>query len=264
MKVLEQRNKFNEVLYFLRWQLGLVLLTLPHHLAFVLRGIGSRQVGFWKRARLATQLIWIHLRIPCVHSPAELLAVVEEIVSLPPTIRGVIVECGCFKGGSSAKLSLAARAAGRQLIVCDSFQGLPPPESTDRVNELEAFQRGDFASRLEEVEKNVQSYGDPAVVQFVPGWYEESLGQLAGVEIACMFLDVDLQESIKSCLIGLWHSLASQGKVFVHDVDRPPVVEPFQDYHWWSRHVDSTLPKFVGAGSGLGWQKRLLGYAIKP
>lgn len=263
MKVLEHRNRFHEFLYFLRWQLWLVLLTLPNHLMFVLRGIGQRQVGFWKLARLAVQVIWIHLRIPCVHSPAELLAVVEEVVSLPDTIPGAIVECGCYRGGSTAKLSLAVRAAHRELIVCDSFQGLPSPQSSDRVDELEAFQEGDFASRLQEVEKNVKSFGDPAVVRFVPGWYQESLGQLAGVKIACLFLDVDLQESIKTCLIGLWKSVASQGKVFVHDVNRPSVLEPFHDHNWWSGHVDSSRPEFVGAGSGLGWQQRLLGYAKK-
>jgi hypothetical protein len=128
---------------------------------------------------------------------------------------------------------------------------------------MEAFQSGDFASRLEEVERNVRRYGNSAVVQFVPGWYQESLGQLSRVPIACLFLDVDLQESIKTCLLGLWKLITPGCKVFVHDVNRAPVVEPFRDEEWWSNHLDSTLPELVGSGRGLGWQKRLLGYAVK-
>jgi O-methyltransferase len=263
MKVCRSRNKVQEVLYFVRWQLWLVVLSLPSHVGFVIRGLGHPRVGFWKRANLAVRLLWIHLRVPCVHSPAELLAIVEEILLLPPTIPGVVVECGCYQGGSTAKLSLAACAAKRRLLVCDSFQGLPQPATLDSFENMEAFQRGDFASQLENVERNVRRYGNPDVVQFVPGWYQESLGRLAGVEIACLFLDVDLQESIKACLIGLWKSVAPGSKVFVHDVDRPPVVEPFRDRTWWLNHIDGTLPEFVGGGSGLGWQKRLLGYAVK-
>jgi hypothetical protein len=250
-------------LYFVRWQLGGALLSLPTHVAFVMRGLAHPTFGFWKRAKLAIQLLWIHLRVLCAHSPSELLVIVEDILLLPPKIPGVIVECGCYQGGSSAKLSLAAGMANRQLIVCDSFQGLPQPEPSDRLEKTEAFEGGDFASRLEEVETNVRRYGDAAVVQFVPGWYEESLGRLSEIKIACLFLDVDLQESIKTCLVGLWKSVSPGCKVFVHDVNRPPVTEPFRDKEWWSNHIDASLPEFVGSGRGLGWQKRLLGYAVK-
>ncbi len=94
------------------------------------------------------------------------------------------------------------------------------PGESDLVEEKEAFERGDFASRLEEVEQNVRKYGNPDVVKYVAGWYQETLDQLAGIEIACVFLDVDLEESITVCLDKLWKSIAPGCKVFVHDVDR--------------------------------------------
>jgi len=264
MRVCDQRNLIQEILFFVRWQLWLVLLSLPYHVAFCARGLGDRRTGFWKRAHLAGQVLWIHLRIPCIHAPGELLAIIEEVVTLPASMPGVIVECGCYQGGSTAKLSLAARIANRQLIVCDSFQGLPQPGMSDRVDEKEAFQSGDFASRLEEVERNVRRHGNPDVVRYVLGWYQETLDQLSGIDIACVFLDVDLEESITVCLHKLWKSISPGCKVFVHDVDRPPVVRPFQDQEWWSSHFNSPIPPFVGSGHGLGWQKRLLGYSIKP
>ena len=64
---------------------------------------------------------------------------------------------------------------------------------SDRVEEKEAFQHGDFASRLDEVERNVRRHGDSDVVKYVPGWYQDSLDQLADLDIACVFLDVDLE-----------------------------------------------------------------------
>ena len=40
-------------------------------------------------------------------------------------MEGVVVECGCFLGGSTANLSLVCEVVGRELIVYDSFEGLP-------------------------------------------------------------------------------------------------------------------------------------------
>ena len=45
---------------------------------------------------------------------------------------GVVVECGCFMGGSTANLSLVCGIVGRGLIVYDSFEGLPRPTPGDR------------------------------------------------------------------------------------------------------------------------------------
>jgi hypothetical protein len=52
-------------------------------------------------------------KTPCIPLPGE-------IVELSPHVPGAVVECRCFLGGSTAKLSLAAAVAGRRLIVCDS------------------------------------------------------------------------------------------------------------------------------------------------
>lgn len=263
MRACRRRTVWQSALYFVRWQLWPVVLALPGHAAFVARGWGDRQVGAWQRARLAAQLLRTHLCVACAHNPLELLTIVEEILTLPTTTVGAVVECGCYTGGSTAKLSRAAALVGRRLIVCDSFAGLPEVGSADQVDDKEAFEQGDFASQLDIVRATVGRYGEPAVVDYVPGWYDQSLGQLAGTPIACLFLDVDLNESVKTCLAELWTSVAQGGKVFVHDVDRPPVVDPFQDGPWWSSRVGTRVPEFVGAGRGLGRLRPLLGYAVK-
>ena len=55
----------------------------------------------------------------------EVLAYVTTILKLPKTTEGCIVECGCYKGSSTAKFSLAAKYSGRKLVVFDSFEGIP-------------------------------------------------------------------------------------------------------------------------------------------
>ena len=264
MRVLEQRNAIQRALFFIRWQLWTVALALPAHLAFVVRGLGNPGSNAWSRFILAAKLVRIHLRVPCAHAPLELLSIVEEIIQLPETIPGVVVECGTYQGGSTAKLSHAVALSKRKLIVCDSFEGLPDVGREDHVELKEHFQKGDFASRLEQVRLNLRRYGNIKAVEFVPGWYRESLTRLEGSRIACLFLDVDLQESIKTCLVALWKLMEPGCKVFVHDVDRPSVVEPFRNQNWWAKEIGSELPRFVGDGKGLSWQRRLLGYAIKP
>ena len=148
----------------------------------------------------------IHLRLECGHNPVELLRVVEEIIELSPDEAGVIVECGAYLGGSTAKLSHAAGMTGRALIVCDSFEGLPYVASTNQAAGKPDFREGDYSGRLTQVKSNVARHGRIGSVKFVDGWYEESLSRLRGIPIVCAFWDVDLRESFTSCIRGVMAS----------------------------------------------------------
>ena len=125
----------------------------------------------------------------------------KEIMNIPPDVNGTVVECGCFKGGSSAALSLVCRLTGRKLIVCDSFEGLPDDE-TDVVRNyphLRVFgytDKGMYAGRFDEVQLNIIRYGSIESCSFIRGFFNESLKQLDG-PIAFAFLDVELLSSIK-------------------------------------------------------------------
>lgn len=264
MESQREQPELQKVFFFIRWQLFSIVLSLPGHLAFIFRGRRRSRCGSFNRIVLVARLIWIHLAVPCMHAPLELLHIVEEIIELRDTIPGAIVECGAYLGGSSAKLSHAASFSGRRLVVCDSFEGLPEVRSKDQVAGKRNFCAGEYSARLGQVRQNVQRYGKPEIVDFVPGWYDVSLARLKGTPISCLFLDVDLEASVKTCLEALWPSVEPGCKVFIHDVDRPPLREPFYDELWWSTHIGLSLPHCVGFEDGLGWQKRLLGYAVKP
>jgi hypothetical protein len=262
MKILRKRNRLQQVLFYVRWQLWPVAIALPGHLRFVVRGFGAA-IGAPKRVGLALRMCRIHLSLECGHAPLELLTIAEDIISLPPSIPGAVVECGTWLGGSTSKLSLACAAVGRPLFACDSFQGLPDLSDVDRLEGKEPFSRGDFTTQLDVVRENVRRLGDLPTVTFVAGWYSDTLGQLPVERIACAFVDVDLKSSIEDSVRGLWTRLSPGAKLFVHDVDRPGVTEPFADAAFWSEQMKSPPPRFIGASIGMGPLRPLLGYAEK-
>ena len=97
-----------------------------------------------------------------------------------------MVECGCAKGGSTAKLSILAKETNRRLFVCDSFEGIPSLpdgmkemtyEGNLNVPDSVAFE-GKFSTPMEEVKANISKYGCIEVCEFVPGYFEKSLPKL--------------------------------------------------------------------------------------
>lgn len=258
-----KRTLIQKILYFIRWQFYPVVLSLPAHIAFALRGFGNAQTSFSTRARLVWQFILIHLRLDCGHNPKEVLHIVEEIIELPPDLPGVVVECGAFLGGSTAKLSNAVALTQRKLIVCDSFEGLPDVSEENHTDLKPDFKKGEYQGRLEVVKRNVEKYGKIESVEFVQGWYEETLGQLKDVPIVCGFWDVDLIESFKTCIVALWGNIARGSKIFLHDIDRPPVVEVFTNPAWWRQSLGIEPPQLVGAYKGLDKLSSLIGFVIK-
>ena len=101
------------------------------------------------------------------------LAMAVKLFEIPPDEQGVVVECGCFMGGSTANLSLACALTGRQLIVYDSFAGLPSPRGNDRF--ARASQTGFLDADLEAVRQNVRDYGEIDVCTFRKGWFSDTL-----------------------------------------------------------------------------------------
>ncbi|MEX2672754.1 MAG: TylF/MycF/NovP-related O-methyltransferase [Phycisphaeraceae bacterium] len=201
----------------------------------------------------------------------EHLMLVERILSLPRELKGDVVECGCFKGSSTTSLSLACKLTGRRLIVCDSFQGLPEVADDDRIHvslhhrRYETYQKGEYSGTLGEVKENLRQYGALDVCDFVEGYFEDSLPQVAG-QFAFIFLDVDLHESLKTCLRYLWPQLEDGGYLYTHEAQQLAFASLFFDRQWWHEQLDCAEPGLVGAGIGLPTGiacGSALGYAMK-
>ncbi len=146
-------------------------------------------------------------------SPEELLHIANHLYLLASAgVPGVLLECGCFKGFSSACLSHACAFLGRELVVADSFQGLPGETGAGE----EGYRSGDFRGARQEVEANVRLFGRIERVRFVEGWFRDTLPGLAD-PIALLWMDVDLYASAIDVLDATWERLDPKAAIFSHE-----------------------------------------------
>jgi O-methyltransferase len=188
--------------------------------------------------------------IQCAHTHSEMATMIEAILSTPSHVEGCIVEAGCFKGGSTAKLSLAAQMTGRKLFVFDSFAGLPThQENHDRTifGQQTAFREGLYAGQLDEVRDNVRRFGHLESCEFIPGWFDETMPQFRQ-KIAMAFIDVDLAASTRTCLQYLYPLLIPGSSIFSHDGHLPLCIDVFKDEVFWGTAVGYEKPRMPDLG----------------
>lgn len=209
--------------------------------------------SFAEQKKWLKQLKQIDDKIQSAHNQSHILKFLLEILDLPGSIEGNIVEAGAFKGGSTAKISLFAACKKRQLHVFDSFEGLPlnaelHEKSTEGHSIKGWFEKGNFSGSLEEVQKNVAEFGSPGVVIYHKGWFENTM-PFFNDKIALVYLDVDLAQSTRTCLKYLFPLLQLGGAVISQDGDFPLVVEVFKDEKFWKEEVGCpNIPAIEGLG----------------
>jgi O-methyltransferase len=176
------------------------------------------------------------------------LAIAAKLLEIPPTTRGVVVECGCWLGGSAANLSLVCDLVGRDLILYDSFEGLPAAQAHDRHAQpgAEGMYRGD----LEAVRENIRRYGKIERCTFRKGWFKDTLPDHTEPIVLCV-LDVDFQASLHDCVVNLWPHLTPRGYVFIDEYQFIDYCALFFSETFWKKYLDSAPPGLYGAGTGI-------------
>ena len=134
------------------------------------------KMTWWKKLKLGLRFSLNGIRIQTGTTYKTHLAMALKLLETPPEVMGDVIECGTWKGGSAANLSLACRIVGRKLRIFDSFEGLPAGDSLDR--EAKFYKRGDYAGSLDEVQTNIEKYGAPECCEYVRGWFNDTLPQL--------------------------------------------------------------------------------------
>jgi O-methyltransferase len=166
--------------------------------------------------------------------PTDDLCFLARVVKhvLAHDVPGAFVECGTWRGGAAFFMALLLREAGvynRQVWLCDSFQGLPPPGSLDGA--LARQWTADSAAgcdncsvSLEEVRRSAARLGLTPYTRFVPGWFDETLANVRAEmgAIALLRIDADWYDSVKCCLDNLYDQVAPGGVVL------------FDDYYVWA------------------------------
>ncbi|WP_435153731.1 TylF/MycF/NovP-related O-methyltransferase [Haladaptatus sp. DFWS20] len=231
-------------------------------------------VGFLDKVVLAAKMARNNVKIQTGSTFLEHLVIATKVLTIPRDEQGSLIECGCYKGGSTANLSLVAGLCNRPLEVFDSFEGMPEPNENDREHvlvkseQVHTYDEDAWGAPIEEVQENIARYGDITVCTFHKGYFDQSM---PGFEEPCvlLFLDVGLRESAETCLEHLWPLLQSGGYCFTHDVKHMEISTLFFDADWWHGTLDREPPGLVGAGSGLGLHPEhngfgsLLGYIVK-
>jgi O-methyltransferase len=212
--------------------------------------MASKKVGLG----LLFKMIRNRIKIPTSSNFMEHAFIGDSI--LRATGPGIVVECGSYKGGSAANLSLICAKAGRKLHVFDSFEGLPDPddEGGHRLvmrEEVHEYRRGDWRGGLNEVRENVSRWGRVDVCEFHPGYFDETLPGFNEPVVAA-FVDVDLRSSLETCLRYLWPLLCDGARFFTHEAQHHEIASLFYDNAWWKENLAVVAPGLVGAGCGVG------------
>jgi hypothetical protein len=227
-------------------------ISFPFTILFLLydRRIDAAYGLTWrKRIALARRMYRNAQRIPTLTSYKAHLAMAVKLLEIPPTVDGVVVECGCYLGGSTANLSLVCDIVGRDLYVYDSFEGLPPADPRDKyANEAgEGFLTAELAAVMD----NVRRFGIVERCTFRKGWFSDTLPQHDRPIVLC-FLDVDYQASLHDCILNLWPHLTVRGYVFIDEYVFADYCALFYSEKFWQKYFQRTPPGLLGAGSGIG------------
>jgi O-methyltransferase len=227
-------------------------LSLPLVILFVLndRQIHPAYGMTWRRRfELGWRIFKITRSVTTGTSYRALLAMASKILQFPRKEEGVVVEMGCWQGGSTAAFSVICEYAQRQLIVYDSFEGLPPVDPEDELANPAAV--GAFRGALETVTHNVTTHGVIERCTFRKGWLADTVPHHTEPVILA-YVDVDLQSSLHDAVVNIWPHLVTTGYLFIDEFLMPRYCALFWSERWWSRYLDCEPPGLLGSGSGIG------------
>lgn len=258
------------------YKMFLILLSMPMVLAdyFATETGSEYNVRFFTKFFLVFRMINNNRRIITASNFLEHLSMATKIFNISKSVEGCVVECGCYKGGSTANLSLVCGLCSRKLEVFDSFEGLPEPEACDKEHiivdllEVHTYSKGAWSGNLEEVKGNVARHGDIKVCNFNVGYFDKTLPSF-NKKCAFIFLDVDLRGSLEPCIRYLWPLLQDGCYLFTHESMHMEIASLFFDQKWWRDNLNTVPSGLIGAGSGIGLVpdkgafKSAIGYTVK-
>lgn len=137
-------------------------------------------------------------------------------------VPGDFMEAGVCQGGASIFMRALQVAHGedhRRMWVADSFQGLPEPSSEfDKGYDFQEARQPWLAATLETVRDNFATYGLLSeTVNFLPGWFADTLKAAPVEALALLRIDADLYASTRDVLQALYDKLTPGGFIIVDD-----------------------------------------------
>jgi len=173
----------------------------------------------------------------------DLQACVEDVVR--NKVGGDLIEAGTWRGGAAILMRATLDSLGaedRKVWVADSFQGFPLPEESgsedDRTLELHMSAIDYLAPTLAEVRGFFERFGFDQGVEFVPGFFEETLAGLGDRSWSLVRVDADTYKATRIALDALYPGLSIGGYLVVDDYFHPYIptscklaVDEFREEH---------------------------------
>ncbi|SKC94042.1 TylF/MycF/NovP-related O-methyltransferase [Paraburkholderia hospita] len=173
-------------------------------------------------------------------------------------IPGDLIETGVWRGGACIYMRAILDLHGvtdKTVWVADSFRGLPEPDAT-----LFAADTGDthhthpeLAVSADQVRANFERFGLlDGQVEFLEGWFKDTLPTAPIEQIALLRLDGDMYESTWEALEALYHKVSLGGFIVVDDYILPACAKAIED---WRAQERITAPLNEIDGAAVYWQK---------
>jgi O-methyltransferase len=135
-------------------------------------------------------------------------------------VPGAIVECGVFKGGAAALM--AHESSGRrEVVLFDSFEGLPPPGDRDGDIAAGQYHSGWCAGTEDDVRQIFRRLGVlNDRVRLVKGWFDQTFPVTPVPPVALLHVDADWYDSVRLCLDTHFDRIAPGGYLVLDDYGR--------------------------------------------
>ncbi len=158
-------------------------------------------------------------------SIAQLLEALRTIEA--EKIPGDLIEAGVWRGGLPIIMRAFLHSVGnvdRKVWIADSFRGLPGDleDGDDKAAHLLLAPILHLSVNRKQVEDALDFFGlrDPQV-EFLEGWFKDTLPKLPAEKLALVRLDGDYFESTRDSLENLYPKLSPGGYLIVDDYNLP-------------------------------------------
>lgn len=176
-------------------------------------------------------------------------------------VPGDLIETGVWRGGAAIFMRAVLKVLGdkeRTVWLADSFAGLPPPSPDLYPADKDAnfhLSNDVLGVSLDEVKGNFERYGllDDRV-QFLKGWFKDTLPTAPIEKLSILRLDGDLYESTMTALESLYPKLSVGGYAIIDDYAPavPCCVQAVDDF----RRAHNITEEMVSTGEyGVCWQR---------
>ena len=211
-----------------------------------------KTLSFLDKLILIVKFLVIDWNVLHAHKPREISVVCCSLADRFAYPGEVLLEAGCWRGGSSAKFSLICSKLGYRLCIYDSFKGVEQMYNGEEEGQGYDFS-GEYVASEDTLKENVARYGNIDLCSIYKGWFTHTLATgPVPYNVRVAFIDCDLAKGTKEALLGIVPSLVEDGWIFSQDFHIRPVQQVLCDPTTW-RHFGKDVPTITRVGHCLAY-----------